>query len=457
MEWNEDKELLIRQLKEEAGELKAIMKEKRKRRPIVIEFSGSPKSGKTSSINSLMQFLKRNEIKAAVIQESASICPVSDKHSPLFNLWTVCDSICSLIGMLESKKENYDVIIIDRGLFDAFCWFQWLYQQKKMDSGMKHCIDTFLTMPELDSYIDIVFVFKAKPAASIDREYASLLTDIPGSIMNESVLTQYIEAVDRTVTEYRCIFRKITEIDTTELDQNQVGKWVTEETMSALRELLVEHVGYIEKDHLDLSGFIDKPMIDWNELPGIDSEWKFDLRTTLEKSSDRIQPIPIAVFSDKERGKILCVKKTSTAVSENSPEKDKLLLYVGGHIRKEDKHYGKTTNPLELCKYALKREVKEEIGISVSLDQLVPMLIYVDDCGVSGRHLAVCFMIQVDSSITKLRMTSSELLQNKGTTKSGKFIEINEIVKEKLDTWSRTILRTYFNRDSLQQITIFEK
>ena len=48
-----------------------------------------------------MQFFKRNDFKVKVLRESAGVCPVKDKHSPLFNLWTACDSIKSLVGVYD--------------------------------------------------------------------------------------------------------------------------------------------------------------------------------------------------------------------------------------------------------------------------------------------------------------------------------------------------------------------
>ena len=63
---------------------------------------------------------------------------------------------------------------------------------------MKEIMDQFLSMRELISYIDIVFIYKARPDVSIEREYASLLTDVSGSIMNETVLKEYLKAIEDT-------------------------------------------------------------------------------------------------------------------------------------------------------------------------------------------------------------------------------------------------------------------
>lgn len=154
-----DKQKLIEKLRERAERVKKLSENFRKRRPVVIEFSGSPKAGKTSSITSLVQFLKRNGFKVKVIQEAASICPVRDKHSPMFNLWTLCNSIAALVGVMESDTGNLDVVIIDRGIYDAMCWFQWLDAKGKIEKEMFRAIQEFIVMDRLIRYVDIVFLF----------------------------------------------------------------------------------------------------------------------------------------------------------------------------------------------------------------------------------------------------------------------------------------------------------
>ena len=86
----DERKELIKELQKLAEEVLTLKQEHRQKRPIVIEFSGSPKAGKTSCINSLEIFLKRNGFSVSIVQERASVCPVSDKQSPMFNLWTAC-------------------------------------------------------------------------------------------------------------------------------------------------------------------------------------------------------------------------------------------------------------------------------------------------------------------------------------------------------------------------------
>lgn len=444
----ENKKRFIEELKDKASKVRTTMGKYRKRRPVVIEFSGAPKSGKTSSINSLMQFLKRNGFKVKVVQESASVCPVKDKHSPMFNLWTACDSIKSLIGELESNRMSYDVIMIDRGIFDAMCWFQWLMNNDKMERRMKETVDRFLTMKELTSYIDIVFVYKAEPYVSIDREYASLLTDIPGSIMNIAVLDEYLKAI-KDVEEKMLqggFFRKIHSIDTSGKDQNTVGKEITEATLEILEGLFDEKIGYLELPDLAVQKFSVTPYMsydDFKDLGSIKGGIQFTYRSLLEDDYKYVQIIPIVVIREAQTGEVFVVKKAEKATREDSMEKDKILPYIGGHVRSEDVCRNNSIAFLDICRTALKREVREELGISISLDDIFPDIIYVKDGSRSDIHLAVCFRIEEKKETMNVRMDSGELLKGCTNGKSSTFVEPGEAFKY-TNSWGKIVLAKYF-------------
>ena len=64
---------MIKALEDRAAKLKALLEGRQAKRPLIIEFSGSPKAGKTRCISVLELFLKRNGIKTEVYLERASI------------------------------------------------------------------------------------------------------------------------------------------------------------------------------------------------------------------------------------------------------------------------------------------------------------------------------------------------------------------------------------------------
>ena len=429
----------ILELEKLAAEILVLKNEFRQRRPIFIEFCGSPKSGKSSCINSLNIFLKRNKFRTCVLTERASICPIPDKHNPYFNVWTCCSAFTGITKNLDLGKDTFDVIIADRAIFDSLCWFQWLKTEEHLSEENFERLRDFLTMRMWRQCVDFIYVFTASPQTSMDREYATLLTRKPGSIMNDIVLLKYKTAIEKTIEKEQSTFRALEVIDTSLLPQNDVSKIVTSKTLSILKDLLVEKIGYFHCDKIvpllrrgacEMTKAISSLQI------------KFHNRDIIEKD-DFIQPIPVAVLTDSKRERVLVVEKKDSALGPDSPEKGKMLLWAGGHIREEDKN----GNFLQTAKNALSRELKEELDVNFTADNLTPFIIYTPETGIkSKKHMAMCFLCEVDFENTKIKLDPDELKQKKGTTKSGRILNIKEFGKtrKKLDSWSKVILNKVF-------------
>lgn len=456
---NHDRKKIIIELQELAKDVLELKKNHRQKRPIVIEFSGSPKAGKTSSINSLELFLKRNGFTVQIIQERASVCPVSDKQSPMFNTWTSCMSLAGLIGTLENKKSTVDVLILDRGLFDSLCWFEWLVSTGKMENKNRKTAENFLLLDDFTKSVDIVFVFTVSPSISIEREYANLLTDKMGTIMNPKVLNEYLKALHKTIEHKEKFFQNVFEIDTSNKSQDEVGKEVTEKTLNSLKDLLMERIGYFESNDAIKEMFACERVIPYSKIKTKIPKLLFGFRDDIEKTENYIQPIPIAVITNKKHNKVLVIRKNKGAMSLNSPERDKDLIYVGGHSRIEDTTASNINNFIAICKTTLKREINEEIGISVVISSTEPYCIYLPSKQ-NKKHIAICFLISVDDMSIKLRLDSQELVLNKGTSKSGRFIEIKEVaLSNNLEDWSKMILEHSFgiNCNYPEQIRMFDQ
>jgi len=449
-----EKSSLISELQKKAELVYKLKQERRQKRPIVIEFSGSPKSGKTSCINSLEIFLKRNGFTVKTIQERAGVCPVTDKMNPMFNLWTACTSLSGMIGTLENKKDNVDVLILDRGIYDSLCWFNWLVEKGKMEKEQQKIIEDFLLMNDFVKSIDIVFSFTTTPETSIAREYASLLTDKKGSIMNVSVLSEYRDSVFPINEKKAKYFHKIFPIDTTDKFQDDVGKEVTTLTLDELRDMLIEKIGIVEKNDKLSKLLGDGGIFDFSDVHKSLGRLDFRARDEAEELSTHIQPIPIAMIVNKQKDKVLIVKKNHMAVTDDSPEKGKSLVYVGGHTRYEDSTEIMDHNFLEICRSTLKREVKEEIGISVALNDITPFVVYATDTEKSKKHLGICFVVEQDIDELRLKLDSSELVQKKGTSKSGSFLTLDEVRNEELESWSKQLIDHFLKINPSGQISL---
>ena len=154
----------IARLETEAAKLRAQLDAGFAKRPLIIEFSGLPKSGKTRSISILELFLKRNGFKVDVFIERASIAPIRTKGHLNFNTWVSC---ASLQGMLEAlSKPELDIFILDRGVFDALVWTHWLAQTGKVTKEEAEACNKFFAMSRWTDLVDLVLIMTCDPSTS---------------------------------------------------------------------------------------------------------------------------------------------------------------------------------------------------------------------------------------------------------------------------------------------------
>lgn len=438
---SDGKSKIIEELEKLVQQVLDLKSSRTQRRPLFIEFCGSPKSGKSTTINSLSMFFRRNGLKTAVLTERAGICPIQNKTHPNFNIWTLCSVIADMLEKMEHGKEKIDIIIADRGIFDALCWFNWLNTNPSdknpylSNENFKE-LTTFINSDIWKRNIDLIYVFIVDPKTSIEREYSALLTEKRGSIMREDVLETYNTSVKQVITEYSQYYRQVKKIKTDEDDlsgnPNKVNYMVTKLVLQNLIELMDEKIGYIPMEVLQ----------DKNLLSSLkETKLLFGNRSEVEKDSKAVQPIPIAVITNKSRNKLLVVKKNAKTTDKNSPEKDKLLGYIGGHVRYED---NVKDDFFKTIQNALHREIQEEINESVSICATDPILIYANDNERSRRHLAICYIVEMDLDNKQFKITSDELTMKSGTSKSGKVMTPHELVSETLEKWTIEILDKIF-------------
>ncbi|MEJ2046173.1 MAG: hypothetical protein P8X74_19575 [Reinekea sp.] len=441
-----DKLKIIHNLEQLAEKVLKLKNESIPRRPIVIEFCGSPKSGKSSCINSLSLFLRRNKFRTKVLTERASVCPVTDKYDPNFNIWTACSAIAELVETLSNHSKDFDVIILDRGIFDALCWFNWLKGNNNLDQENFNSLETFLTMNRWRTVIDLIYVFTASPEVSLDREYASLLTRKSGSIMCDDALNSYKSCVEKVSKQYHDTFQDIKVYDTSSKSLNEVNHEITKNILEIIKNNISEKIGHFPKATLS-SNLPETFHFSDANLNGVNLEYQ--IRDTVESDESSVQPIPILIITNKEQNKLLVVKKNKKTTSKDSPESERLLVYLGGHTREEDSFGALDSSILNIARLSLQREIKEETGLNYipPSEATDPLCIWMRDNDRSKKHLAICYIMKVDFSRTKVRLDKNEFMTG-GNTKSGMILDIEEILgrEKELESWSKLILRDCFGK-----------
>ena len=174
--------------------------------PVVLEFAGSPKSGKTTNIDIACHFFKRMKFKVWAPTEGAS------KRTPYhlrrdlvaFNTWSLNYAISELL-VAYHNVDKYDLIILDRGPFDSLAWMNLLHKRGELKREELEIIERFALHPQWAKLVSRVFLFTCEPSVSLSRELETKLTHEPGTAMNKEMLCALLaeyEELGNRLTEY---------------------------------------------------------------------------------------------------------------------------------------------------------------------------------------------------------------------------------------------------------------
>ena len=156
------------------------------RKPLVIEFAGVPKAGKTTTLTNVQTFLKRCGFRTDVVIERASVCPIRDKKHANFNVWTACTTLAQILEKTQNppRPDDPHILFLDRGIFDSICWMTMMEQISRIRSDERKLIQKFLTIDDWKKRISAVFVMLASPQDAMKREQGILPVEgAQGSIM----------------------------------------------------------------------------------------------------------------------------------------------------------------------------------------------------------------------------------------------------------------------------------
>jgi 8-oxo-dGTP pyrophosphatase MutT (NUDIX family) len=312
--------------------------------------------------------------------------------------------------------------------------------------------ENYLTMKRWLSILDLIYVFTATPDESLKREFTNLLTDKTGSIMQIPILKSYKDSIEKCIKKYGSLFKNIESFDTTDFGLNEVNYKITKRTLEILKDNISEKIGFINRDNVS---DISEVLINSSSISALKSPLNYGYRSDVEVS-DSLQPVPILVVTNKERTKVLSFqKKSKSQTSETSPEANKLLIYLGGHVRQEDQIESSQNDALTVSRFALHREVKEEIGIDFyppSDSEL--FCVWDKSTDRSIKHLGICYLLEEDLETLKIKLDKNEFKESVIVEVDKLDDFINEYRKKKkakleLESWSKLILKNVFNR-SLQ-------
>lgn len=190
-------------------------------KPFIVEFTGTPEAGKTTSIKQIIPILESDyQMKITYIRESAEVTPsVIPKGSFAANFWMRTHTFQNL---LESIYDNPNgLIIVDRGLIDGQLFNRIFYLEGKCT------VDEFKSLRALVSYKDLfpdlLIHLKTTPEESIRRRGGE------GRIVTLNWVKNYNHFFDEFLSS---VSVPVFTLDTTDLPQDKVIELIVKEIIT---------------------------------------------------------------------------------------------------------------------------------------------------------------------------------------------------------------------------------
>lgn len=208
--------------------------------PKIIEFTGMPNSGKTTLIHNLQRKLQAEHgITVSYQREDAEIVPNEiPKKTWDRNTWITFGQFQS---MIQAKYAHTEVVLLDRGYFDAIFWAKFMQSQGtstgKQSQGMLNIL--LQSYKNLELYPDALFLIDVSVEESLRRralmEGASTYSKPDYLEKYREKFFQVFKAYIENDEEHKAIHVPSYYFDTTGESEEDLAKWVAKDIADVCR------------------------------------------------------------------------------------------------------------------------------------------------------------------------------------------------------------------------------
>ena len=407
-------------------------------RPFVIEFAGTPKSGKSTSVEAIRHFLNRHDFRVHLLAERAAVCPIPMKGHLFFNTWCASSMLAELLANIETDT---DIIVVDRGLFDSLVWLTLQEKRGELNAEETKTFERFVLLDRWRTLTDLVVVMNVSADQALYRENAQRISSKPGSIMSADVLSNLSQSVTESVTRYHKYFKKVVEHDTTGEDVRASGVRLADQILSSLEQFLNPQVLVVPRPKIDQllasSAGTFEPDSFQKALECIKQNAIFVNRDDAEKRDDVVQIVSAGVLV--RDNKVFLFQRR-----EADPKYQlygKTTIWQGSHIQRDN---GQALE--ELLSESLKHRLSRALFLSRVFETKELGYSWDKDNPVSSRHLGMMYSLEIDNPHTAADLRKKAFKRKRGHSLVGEFVPWNEVAEKvdelNLESWSQALLNS---------------
>lgn len=158
---------------------------------VFFEFSGMPKSGKSTNIDVLRTYFQRRGYDVRVFHDAAADSEIDKDQIGALNIQIASELVRFIVTAEYSKNPRRSIVFLDRGIFDRCVFTQVLRDQGRIGEREATAVKSFILQERLLSLVSKVFLFVADEKDCLDRENRNALSPSDGRIMNANFLTKF--------------------------------------------------------------------------------------------------------------------------------------------------------------------------------------------------------------------------------------------------------------------------
>jgi predicted NUDIX family phosphoesterase len=424
-----------------------------RRYPIVVEFAGFPKAGKTTAAEHVSLLLSRNGIGVKQIPEQAANCPILDKTDPLFNIWTASTTLANLLD--NSQAARYPIVMLDRGIYDSLIWLTLMRDLGKLRVDELDAVSRFVALPLWRNRVNLVIEMTTTVESALGRKYDDAVTHKQGPIMRETILRRLKEAASEVRKGYAAQFGRLVTVDTTGKSVREEVAMIAERVLDALRELTEELLVVVPRripEELALDGFCPAEHV----FRAIEESVVHPItlrRCQVEDSENWVQLVACAVI--RYGDSLLVSTKREYHPRKRFNGRD--VIWTGGHVHTADagsRDGGRFNLRLALLQ-CLRRELDQELRLRELTEPRLLGVCYDRTSEASKRHLAVVFEFTLENEAVKDGLDKRHIDETWWLGVDTKFVSTGgdqwgEV--KRLEPWSVGILRSVYGVNPIGEI-----
>lgn len=413
-------------------------------RAFVIEFAGTPKSGKSTTVEAIRHFFSRSGFRVHVLVERASLCPIPMKGHLFFNTWCASTMLAEL---LEEVDTDTDIIIVDRGIFDALVWLTMQKDRGELTADEFQIIEAFLLLDRWRDLIDLAVVMNVDASEAIKRENAQRISEKIGSIMNEEVLGRLSEAVKKAVRTYSGRFGGIIDHETSGMGVKESSAMLAEKIIDHLEKFLSPDILVLPRKEVERLPIYDggyfEPDAGQIVSECLAKHGEFLSRAKVEGDDRYVQIIAAGLLT--HRNDVFLFQR-----KERDPKYQlygKETVWQGAHVPQMSGLRG-----IALIERALLERVRRNLFLSRGFATHILGYCWNIADVTESRHLGVVFRVDIDNPEAAIDLKKKEFRRGRGHGLAGGFVKWSQLAQQadsgKLEPWSLAIMRHFLKQVS---------